>query len=176
MDAFKLNIYMIHKLTCVYIKFWPTSEFVINFLSAIGWTSAFLLAVHRLCGVIEGRLSHFLPRWLRTGWQSAISQGKIPWNTPPWLGIEPGPRGGQTVSYPTELSWLTVINSQTLALKTISSWAESTSSCTINLNSCLPAHHFHGKTESNDYILTIDQNLFNFAFSHVCLPQTGTSV
>ena len=25
----------------------------------------------------------------------------------PWLGIEPGPRGGQTVSYPTELSWLT---------------------------------------------------------------------
>ena len=37
-----------------------------------------LLAVHRLCGVIEGRLSHFLPRWLRTGWQSAISQGKNP--------------------------------------------------------------------------------------------------
>jgi len=71
------------------------------------WTSAFLLVVHRLCGVIEGRLSHFLPRWLRTGWQSAISQGKIPWNTPPWLGNEPGPRGGQTVSYPTKLSWLT---------------------------------------------------------------------
>jgi len=36
-----------------------------------------------------------------------ISQGKIPWNTPPWLGIEPGPWGGQTASYPTELSWLT---------------------------------------------------------------------
>jgi len=48
------------------------------FSSVRGWTSAFLLAVHRLCGVIEGRLSHFLPRWLRTGWQSAISQGKIP--------------------------------------------------------------------------------------------------
>jgi len=46
--------------------------------SVHGWTSAFLLAVHRLCGVIEGRLSHFLPPWLRTGWQSAISQGKIP--------------------------------------------------------------------------------------------------
>jgi len=45
--------------------------------------------------------------WLRTGWQSAISQGKISWNTPPWLGTEPGPRGGQTVSYSTELSWLT---------------------------------------------------------------------
>jgi len=42
------------------------------------WTSAFLLAVHRLCGVIEGRLSHFLPRWLRTGWQSVISQENIP--------------------------------------------------------------------------------------------------
>ena len=41
-----------------------------------GWTSAFLLAVHRSCGVIEGRLSHFLRRWLRTGWQSVISQGK----------------------------------------------------------------------------------------------------
>jgi len=46
--------------------------------SVRGWTSAFLLAVHRLCGVIEGRLSHFLPRWLKTGWQSVISQGKIP--------------------------------------------------------------------------------------------------
>ena len=61
--------------------------------SVRGWTSAFLLAVHRLCGIFEGRLSHFLPRWLRTGWKSAISQGKIPWNTAPWLGIEPGPWG-----------------------------------------------------------------------------------
>jgi len=82
---------------------WPT-HFTVH-----GWTSAFLLAVHRLCSVIEGRLSHFLPRWLRAGWQSAIGQRKIPWNTPPWLGIGPGPRGGQTVSYPTELSWLTFI-------------------------------------------------------------------
>jgi len=76
--------------------------------SVRGWTSAFLLTVDRLCGVIEGRLSHFLPRWLRTGWQSVISQWKIPWNTPPWLEIEPGPQGGgeRPVSYPTELSWL----------------------------------------------------------------------
>jgi len=37
---------------------------------------AFLLAVHRLCGVIEERLGHFLPRWLRMGRQSAISEGK----------------------------------------------------------------------------------------------------
>jgi len=72
-----------------------------------GWTSAFLLAVHRLSGVLEQRLSHFLSRWLRTGWQSVISQRKIPWNTPPWLEIEPGPQRGQTVSYFTELSWLT---------------------------------------------------------------------
>jgi len=46
-------------------------------LAVRGWTTAFLLDVRRLCGVIEGRLSHFLPRWLRTGQQSAISQGKI---------------------------------------------------------------------------------------------------
>jgi len=46
--------------------------------SVRGWTLAFLLAVHRLCGVMEERLSHFLPRWLRTGWQSVISQGKNP--------------------------------------------------------------------------------------------------
>ena len=30
---------------------------------------AILLTVHRLCGVIEERLSHFLPLWLRTGWR-----------------------------------------------------------------------------------------------------------
>ena len=46
--------------------------------SICGWTSAFLLTVHKLCGVTEGRLSHFLPRWLSTGWQSVISQEKIP--------------------------------------------------------------------------------------------------
>ena len=41
-----------------------------------GWTLAFLLGVHRLWAVTEGRLSHFLPHWLRTGWQSVISPGK----------------------------------------------------------------------------------------------------
>jgi len=55
------------------------------------WTSAFRLPVRRLHGVIEGRLSHFLPCWLRTGRQSVISQIKIPWNISPWLGIGPGP-------------------------------------------------------------------------------------
>jgi len=43
-------------------------------LSLHRWTSAFLLAVYRLCGVIEGRLSHFPPCWLRMGWQSVTSQ------------------------------------------------------------------------------------------------------
>jgi len=77
---------------------------------------------------IEGRISHFLPWWLRAGRQSVISQGKIAWSTSPQLGIEPtpwenrprdtfilplsfhppGPRRGQTVrciSFPAELSW-----------------------------------------------------------------------
>jgi len=89
---------------------------------AIVGTSAFLLAVHRLCGVIEGRLSHFLPRYFRTGWQSVISQGKIPWNTPPWPGSEPGPRGGQTVSYPTELPWPGPQGGQTVSYPTEVSW------------------------------------------------------
>jgi len=73
-----------------------------------GWTSAFLLDVHGLCSAIEGRLSHRLPRWLRTGWQRVISQGKLPRTTPPRPRIEPEPQGGQTVGYicsPTELSW-----------------------------------------------------------------------
>ena len=71
--------------------------------SVRGWTSAFLLTVHRLCGVIEGRLSHFLPRWLRTDWQSA--------------GIEPGPRRGQwaiPLSYHDWLSALDVCISTTM--------------------------------------------------------------
>jgi len=81
-----------------------------------------------LITTIEKRLSHFLPPWLRMSWQSVISQGKTPWNTPPRFGNElgsqgeqrvrythfpnelwwPGPRRGQTVRYvqsPTELSW-----------------------------------------------------------------------
>jgi len=73
-------------------------------------SSAFLLDVQRVCDAIEGRLSHFQPRWLRRGWHSVISQGTIPWNTPPRLGIEPGPRWGQRVRFihfPTELSWPT---------------------------------------------------------------------
>jgi len=40
--------------------------------SVHGWTSAFLPDVRRLCGAIEGRLGHFLPRWIRAGWQAVI--------------------------------------------------------------------------------------------------------
>jgi len=55
------------------------SQLVIGYLfqssSVHSWTSAFLLTVSSLCDAIEGRLNHFLPRWLRMGWQSVISQG-----------------------------------------------------------------------------------------------------
>jgi len=60
-------------------------------------------------GWVVSLRGHFLPRWLRTGWQSVIRQGKIPWNTPPRLGTEPGPLRGQLMRYihsPTKLSWL----------------------------------------------------------------------
>jgi len=43
---------------------------------------------------------------------SVINQGKIPWNTPSWPGIEPGPRIDQTVRSihsPAELSWLNYV-------------------------------------------------------------------
>jgi len=86
------------------IKFILTGHYQFLFyqpLSVHGWTSAFLLAVHRLCGVFEGWLSHFLPRWLRTGWQSVISSLEIKIhrlndirlaNTIPWsLGVHEFP-------------------------------------------------------------------------------------
>ena len=93
-------VYLVETLYYLYYHFLP-SAIICPWLD-------FGLPLHRLCGVIERRLSRFLPRWLRTGWQSAISQGKIPWNTSGWLGIESGPRGGQTVRYPTEVPWLTL--------------------------------------------------------------------
>jgi len=46
--------------------------------------------VCRLCGAIEGRLSHFLPCGLRMGWHSVISQGKIALNTPHGRELNPG--------------------------------------------------------------------------------------
>ena len=47
-------------------------------LSVHGWTSAFLLDAQFVWRYWGGGLSPFLPRWLRTGWQSVISQEKIP--------------------------------------------------------------------------------------------------
>ena len=41
--------------------FWTHSESVFYH----GWTLAFPLDFHMLCGAVEGRLGHFLPRWLR---------------------------------------------------------------------------------------------------------------
>jgi len=72
---------------------------IFQLFSVRGWTSAFLLDVHRLCGAIEGRVSHFVPHWFRMGWHSVISQGKIPGNIWPWLGIEPESLRGQTMRY-----------------------------------------------------------------------------
>jgi len=48
---------------------WHILYFCFLLVPVRGWTSAFLLDVHRLSDAIEGRLRHFLPRWFRTGWQ-----------------------------------------------------------------------------------------------------------
>ena len=85
--------------------------------SVRGWTSAFLLTVHRLCGVIEGRLSHFLPRWLRTDWQSADQPGKNPLKYSALAGNWTRPRRGQwaiPLSYHDWLSALDVCISTTM--------------------------------------------------------------
>ena len=50
------------------------------------WTSAFRLDVHWLCVAIEGKFIHFVSCWLRTDWQSVISQGKIPLKYPTMAG------------------------------------------------------------------------------------------
>jgi len=59
-----------------------TGPFIVFLLprpvSVCGWTLAFLPDFGRLCGAIEGKMSHFRPRWLRTDWQNVISQGRVP--------------------------------------------------------------------------------------------------
>ena len=94
-----------HDLCLLLRDIYPDINFFYQPSSVSGCTSAFLLAVHRLCDVIEGRLCFFLPHWLRTGWQSAISQGKIPWNTYLWPRIEPGLRRGQWDTFILSLSY-----------------------------------------------------------------------
>ena len=51
--------------------------FFIQSLSAIVELRLSFINVHRLWGVIEGRVSHFLPRWFRTVWQ-CDQPGKSP--------------------------------------------------------------------------------------------------
>ena len=86
-------------------------EFFSQPLSVHDGTSTLFLNAHRLCGAIEGRLSHFLWRWLRTGSHSVISPGTLPWNSLPGPRINLGPWRGQTlksIHSSTELSWLTL--------------------------------------------------------------------
>ena len=90
---------------------WGLVGYVVSI--AIYWSAKFFYVSHSVSVVglrpsssistacvllLKGRLSHFLPRWLKMGWQNVISQGKIPWNVSPRLGVEPRPQGGQTVS------------------------------------------------------------------------------
>jgi len=46
--------------------------------SVHGWISAFLLNIHRLCGAIEGRLSHFSATLAQDGLAECDQPGKIP--------------------------------------------------------------------------------------------------
>ena len=71
---------------------------------------------------LRGDWAIFLPRWLRAGCQSVISQGEILKYTTLWLGVKPEPQGGQTVSYPTELSWTWPQGGQTASYPTEPSW------------------------------------------------------
>jgi len=92
-------------------------------LSDYGKTSAFLLYVHMFllyvhmwCRVVIGR-DWAIFGHAGTGRVGRITQGKIPWNIPPWLGIEPGPRRGQTVRCihsPIEPSWPRARRGQTV--------------------------------------------------------------
>ena len=80
-----------------------------------GWTWAFLLYIHRLCGVVEGEIEPFSAHagsgLAQDGLAECDQPGEIPWNTSPRLRIEPGPRGGQTVSYHDCLARYTLQNS-----------------------------------------------------------------
>jgi len=41
-----------------------------------------------------GEIGPFSATLAQDGLAECDQPGKIPWNTPPWLGIEPGPQGG----------------------------------------------------------------------------------
>ena len=111
-----------HKTCCREHAFLPQPA------SVHGWTSAFLLDVHRLCGAIEGKLSH-AATLTQDGLAECDQPGKNPLKYSTMTGNKtratggqtvrsihsltepsgPGPQGGQTVRFihsPTELSWL----------------------------------------------------------------------
>ena len=59
-----------------------------------------------------------MSRWLRVGWQSVISQEKIPWNAPPMAGDRTRttrPRRGQTARYIHSPTWVSMTNRAILA-------------------------------------------------------------
>ena len=84
--------------------------FIIFFLSAIIYLWLNIGIPPRCPQVVWchwGEIAPFSAMLAQDGLAECDQPGKIPWNTPPWRGIKPGPQGGQTVSYSTELSWLT---------------------------------------------------------------------
>jgi len=97
------------------VLYLPTYLFFFFFQPSFvhGWTSAFLLSVHRFCGAIEGIESFSVTlgsRRVRRVWSVRQKSLEI-------LGIEPGPWGRQTVRFihfPTELSWLTNVSEKKL--------------------------------------------------------------
>ena len=104
LSYFFILVLFSHHLSMV--GYWPSSSMSTDCVVSLGgdW------AIFCYAGSGPGRVS------------SVINQGKIPWNTPPWLRIEPGPQGGQTVSYSTELSWPGPQGGQTVSYSTELSW------------------------------------------------------
>jgi len=94
------------------------------------WLQIFLFAVdqadpyasHDLMIFPRGSQSLFGIPWTVYKAAHVISEGKIFWNTSPWSKIEPGPQGGQTVSYSTELAWPGPQEGQTVGYPTELSW------------------------------------------------------
>jgi len=63
-------------------------------LSVAGLRPSSLMSTDRVVP-LRGRSNYFLPHLLKKGWQSGISQGKIPWNTPPPHCWELNPHHGE---------------------------------------------------------------------------------
>ena len=97
-----------NRLIMVFLPRFLSSRGLFQSSSVHRWTAAFLFAVHRLYGAIEGILSHFLPRRLKTGWQSVVSLGKSIEILRNGWELNTGHREDRPRdSFVTELSWLT---------------------------------------------------------------------